>query len=291
MNQPASDSANRRPEFVTLIAIYQFFTAAILFLLSCMIPIMLFPAILTYIGGPEEVFVSIGLATATLAIAIGFGFASIVVGYGLLRMKSWGRLGAIVLAAFALIGFPIWTVVAVLVLVYLTSDEAREAFNSPSSGPKQTPEPDSPPSSQAAYKTEPAPPPVYNPLHTTRPMTPPPPPFATPREGPATIPPDDVSHKIDPIPMPPSSASDDTIKIPATDPDSDTDSEQSPSMGIPLGDPLDDQPTDKIPIVGADEPPKRRWVRPPEEAGMDNRILKNDEQDGDDDPQPRGRQE
>lgn len=263
---------------MTLIAVYQFITAAILFLLSCLIPILVFPSIFIYIDSSDEIFLAIGAATGALALTVGFGLASIVVGYGLLRMRNWGRLGAIVLAAFALIGFPIWTVVAILVLVYLTSDESREAFNRSRTRDTAASGPGPVQPNRAVYKAEPAPPARTDLLEETRPMTSQPPPPLT-REGPATIPPDDEAHRIDPIPMPPS---DDTVEVP----------EQAEAVGadedatieIPLAEPSDDQPTREIPAATEDEPPtppKRRWVRPPEEAAMDDRILRPRDDDPD----------
>lgn len=300
MSPSTSESTNRRPEYVTLIAIYQFITAAILFLLSCMIPVVVYPMIFSYIGGSEEIFVAMSLVTAALAMAVGFGFASIVVGYGLLRMKNWGRLGAIVLGAFALIGFPVWTIVAVLVLVYLTSDEARDVFTKasdrdPSTGKTPAPE------NHAVYKAEPAPEPDYHPLQDTRPMTTAASTSAQP-EGPATIPPDDETRRIEPIPMPPP---DDPAESTESFYDNEADvsdhyrrwkasleqKPSSPGVQEDEGRTPEDQITTEMEVIEPpaepEEPeqkPKRKWVVPPEEAGMDNRILgRRDDQAEDED--------
>jgi hypothetical protein len=277
MNAPTPESANRRPEFVTLIAVYQFITAAILFLLSCLIPVLVFPSIFVYIDRSDEIFLAIGVATGALALTVGFGLASIVVGYGLLRMRNWGRLGAIVLAAFALIGFPIWTVVAVLVLVYLTSTEAREAFTRTRTRAAGGSESGTAQPNRAVYKAEPAPPARTDLLGETRPMKPQHASTITP-EGPAPIPPDDETHRIEPIPMPPS---DETIEMTEqVEPVSPEDA----TIEIPLAEPAEDQPTTEVPAIPAEDPPtspKRRWVRPPEEAAMDDRILRPREEDSD----------
>ncbi|MEX2426136.1 MAG: hypothetical protein WD401_05155, partial [Thermomicrobiaceae bacterium] len=207
MSQPTTASAGRRPEFVTLIAVYQLVTAGILFLLSCMIPAVLFPSIIFYVEASEGVFGAIAVATAALAFFIGFGVASVIVGWGLLRMREWARIGAIVLAAFALIGFPIWTIVGILVLVYMTSDDARNAFAG-ASAEREKQESGNPRyhdalAAQAAYKTDPAPRAGTSPLDDTRPMS-------TPSKGHASYGgmasgtlSEQETHQIEPIAMPP----------------------------------------------------------------------------------------
>jgi hypothetical protein len=57
-----------------------------------------------------------------------FGIARLVVGFGLLRMQSWARWAAVVLAALGLGGFPTGTAIGVLILIYLLGDEGRAAF-------------------------------------------------------------------------------------------------------------------------------------------------------------------
>jgi hypothetical protein len=247
MSQRASNSANRRPEFVTLIAIYQFVTAGILFLLSCMIPAVLFPAIVFYVNASEGVFSGFALATAALAMFIGFGVASVIVGWGLLRMREWGRLGAIVLGAFALIGFPIWTVVAILVLVYLTSDEARRAF-AEQRQPAGDPRYHDALAAKAAYKADPSPSTGASPLDETRQMRSMS--FVQERGGErvANLPEAHESHEIRPIPMPAPEAEN-----------------SSAQPGAATNEVTQQEPPTR---------PKRRWARPPEEAAMDDRIIR-----------------
>lgn len=159
MSQQVSPRPNRRPEFVTLIAVYQFVTAGILLLLSCLIIAVLFPAMFVSIDAAGGIFTAVFMTTVMLTLLLGFAFASLVVGWGLLRSREWARLGAIVLAAFALIGFPIWTIVAILILIYLTSEDGRAAFRRVDSPPDMA--------SQAVYKAEPP----TSPTEETRRMT------------------------------------------------------------------------------------------------------------------------
>jgi hypothetical protein len=117
-----------RPESVTLIAIYQFVTGTILLLFSCLLAAAAFPAFLFTVGRAEDVLLVTVLGAGALALLITLGAASFAVGWGLLRMRRWARLGAIVLAVFALIGFPVWTIAAAFVLIYLIGPEGRTAF-------------------------------------------------------------------------------------------------------------------------------------------------------------------
>jgi hypothetical protein len=207
MSIAASSQTRQRPEFVTLIAIYQFVTAGILLLMSCLIPAALFPFVVFNVDQTEGVFAGIVLGSIALALLLGFGFASIIVGWGLLRMREWARLGAIVLAAFALVGFPIWTIVAILVLVYMTSEEARFAFHPEEAPPEisartvSTADPDAP--TEAAYKAEPPRWTHPSPDEETRRAYYRPADAAT-NGAPHDTPPPDETRRIDtPIPMPP----------------------------------------------------------------------------------------
>jgi hypothetical protein len=249
MNQPAPPSTNRRPEFVTLIAVYQLVTAAILFLLSCMIPAVVIPSIFVYVEVSGGIFAALIMAGGGLALFLGFGIASLVVGWGLFRMREWARLGAIVLAAFALIGFPVWTIVAILILVYLTSEDARNAFKRTQSS-READEL----AARAAYKTESVPRPASSSLEDTRPMK-----AATgtqiTSESPASLLSTEETHRIEPIPMPPPQSEQPTAKIELGEP--------TPALDEPKQD------------------PERKWVVPAEEAGMDSRILRPREEDVD----------
>lgn len=308
MNQPTPSKANQRPEFVTLIAIYQFVTAGILFLLSCLIPAIVFPAIFVYIDVSEGVFTALLMATGALALFIGFGFASVVVGWGLLRMREWARMGSIVLGAFALIGFPIWTIVAILVLVYMTSDEARQAFTARAKQQAGDPRHHDALAAQAVYKAEPAPEPATSSLENTRPM---PSVRTTPESSGGRVttpPPVGESHRIEPIPMPPprdpaeatESFYDDEADVSDHYRRWKSTLEQEPSSRIApedeTGTPADQVTTEMEIIEPAPEPeeperkPKRQWVVPAEEAGMDSRILGH-RQDQDNDADPGDRQE
>lgn len=118
----------QRPDALILIAVYEFVMAAMLLIAACVVlPIALLITPFASDGFNQFLtrFVVVGVV---LTIVFGFGVASAIVGFGLLMLKEWARIGAILLAIPALIVFPIWTVLAILIIVYLAGEEGRALF-------------------------------------------------------------------------------------------------------------------------------------------------------------------
>lgn len=120
----------RQHDGLIAIAVYELVMCAMLLLVACVVlPIAL---VLTPIGADNwgqfvARFFIVGLS---LAATFGLGIASGIVGFGLLGRRAWARTGAIVLAIVGLVGFPIWTVIGILILIYLFSDNGRAQFGS-----------------------------------------------------------------------------------------------------------------------------------------------------------------
>ncbi len=57
-----------------------------------------------------------------------FGVLEIAAVVGVLRLREWGRWLAMVIAIMGLIIIPVHTIVGVLIIRYLLSDEAKHAF-------------------------------------------------------------------------------------------------------------------------------------------------------------------
>jgi hypothetical protein len=118
----------RQHDALIVIAVYELVMCAMLLLVACVVlPIAL---VLTPVGADDwgefvARFFIVGLA---LAASFGFGIASGIVGFGLLGRREWARVGAIVLAIIGLVGFPIWTVIGILILIYLFSENGRTQF-------------------------------------------------------------------------------------------------------------------------------------------------------------------
>ena len=70
----------------------------------------------------------IGLSVA-LCLTLIFTALYAAVGYGLLKLQSWSRIAAIVLAILSLCSFPIGTILGGAVLYFMFQPEAQEAFS------------------------------------------------------------------------------------------------------------------------------------------------------------------
>jgi len=116
----------RRPEAVSLIAIYHFVMSVPFFIGTLALLFAMLPVLINV--EPPDVFwplfgIGIGLFFCLL-----FALAFLVVGIGLWRLWPWARWGAIVLAVLSLPAFPVWTAIGALIIWYLLQDEAKQAF-------------------------------------------------------------------------------------------------------------------------------------------------------------------
>jgi hypothetical protein len=64
-------------------------------------------------------------ACFTLIFAILYG----AVGYGLLQLRTWARIAAIILAILSLCSFPIGTILGGIVLFFMFQEETTQAFS------------------------------------------------------------------------------------------------------------------------------------------------------------------
>ena len=73
-----------------------------------------------------------GMAGAVLsavgAVLVIIGLIDLLIAYGLWELKSWARTAAIIFAIIGLLGFPIGTIISIIILWYLFKPEIKEAF-------------------------------------------------------------------------------------------------------------------------------------------------------------------
>jgi hypothetical protein len=123
----------RRPEGITIIALWFFLCTGL-----CVLGVfgIAIGFIGLWTGGSGDGFSGVLLGTmgmmlgelAVVTTAIAFG----AVGWGLWRLKSWSRGGAIVLASISIIFIPFGTIAGIMILVYLNRNrEAKAAFGIP----------------------------------------------------------------------------------------------------------------------------------------------------------------
>ncbi len=118
----------KRADYVTLIAIYQFVSGALWLIGALAIVVLAALPVVLAVDDPVGLGVTLAVLCFGMIVSGAFGIARLVVGFGLLRMQSWARWAAVVLAALGLGGFPIGTAIGVLILIYLLGDEGRAAF-------------------------------------------------------------------------------------------------------------------------------------------------------------------
>ena len=162
----------KRPDGVTVIAIYHFLSAGLKLIGICAILMIPMSAILLFadLEGPELTIVTTVLAFGAFALAAS-GALSVIVGVGLMRMRSWARWLAIVLAVLMLLSIPVGTIIGIATLIYLLQDKVGKAFAEaeapaapraplPPTAPEppqaevELPEPDFEPSSEAEAMEE-----------------------------------------------------------------------------------------------------------------------------------------
>lgn len=119
---------SRRPDGLTLVAIYELVSAVLLLVVFGLLTLYLILALRAEPTGAVSLALDVALALSLIGIL--FAIASAIVGFGLLGRCGWARTGGMLLAIPALLGLPIWTAFSVLVLIYLHGEEARAAVAS-----------------------------------------------------------------------------------------------------------------------------------------------------------------
>jgi len=70
-----------------------------------------------------------GFVAAFGIVMIIIGLIDFVIAYGLWTLQSWARTVAIIFAIIGLLGFPIGTIISIIILWYLFRPEVKEAFH------------------------------------------------------------------------------------------------------------------------------------------------------------------
>ena len=127
-----------RPDGVTLAASW-FILGAILPLLGALaIVIFAYPAVLTDETSGTDRYLAVAGVSFGLFVVLVLAAVNIAASIGLLRLRAWGRILAMVLAALGLLAFPVGTIIGALIIWYLLTPEAQEAFGT---APPTAPEP------------------------------------------------------------------------------------------------------------------------------------------------------
>ncbi len=124
----------RRPDLLILIAVWEFISALGVLIGIAVIAFAFFFAPWMWMWGdwmrwgvPHGSFVVVVLSVVVL-VMVAYFIIALMGGIGLLQGKDWGRVLSIVHAALSLFWVPIGTAIGILVIIYLTKQEAREYF-------------------------------------------------------------------------------------------------------------------------------------------------------------------
>ncbi len=122
----------KRPDGITLLSIYHFLVAGLTLLGCCalaLVPFIVAVAVRPWHPGYIAVPIIALVALLGLFLLFLYGAAHAAVGWGLWKLQTWARVGAIVLAILDLFAFPpISTAIGALALWYLFQPEARAAL-------------------------------------------------------------------------------------------------------------------------------------------------------------------
>ena len=133
----------QRPAGVSVLAILYFVDAVVFLLIGAF-----FAAIFGSIG-------LAGLAAICGGLFIVIGIVDVLIGWGLWAMQGWARTVAMVFAIIGLLGFPIGTIISIIILWYLFRPEIKAAF-----GHGPVPMYIAPPYAPPPYRPPPAAPPT-----------------------------------------------------------------------------------------------------------------------------------
>ncbi|MGB8647820.1 MAG: hypothetical protein WCF84_21480 [Anaerolineae bacterium] len=122
----------KRPDGVTIIALGDFLVGGMVLLGACAI-LMSMATIAFAPGEAGGRMVAIGFVGIGLLATLAAAAMSLAAGWGLWRLREWGRWVTIVLAILMLLGFPFGTVLGGLMIWYLLKPEVARAFGA--SGP------------------------------------------------------------------------------------------------------------------------------------------------------------
>ena len=129
---------NRRPQGVTLLAIYRFFVGAVALFIAGLVMLLALPMLF---AANDLVGIALAVALLGMTALVVFAYAalSVAVGWGLLRMQPWSRWGALVLAILSLLDFPTGTAVGAVTIWYLTQQSLTAEFELGGDLPPQAP--------------------------------------------------------------------------------------------------------------------------------------------------------
>ncbi len=118
----------KRPDGVTLIAVWYFLNAFFILLSFCALIAIPVSGAFSDINDQTGLFwATAGVICLAIFVAV-TGIVAALTGWGLLRIRSWARILALILAIMGLFAFPVGTVISALIIWYLLKEDVRQVF-------------------------------------------------------------------------------------------------------------------------------------------------------------------
>ena len=118
----------KRPDGVTLLAIYHFVIGITMLIGTCAILAFTIPAVTVANNNVNGPVVTLFLSSFALLITGFGGLLALIAGAGLLALKEWARWLALGIAVVSLIAFPIGTIIGGITIWYLLQEHVKAAF-------------------------------------------------------------------------------------------------------------------------------------------------------------------
>ena len=123
---PPPPAPTERPTGVTILAVLYFIQGIIMMVTGYLID-SFFGSLFDLAGDLGGADTS-GVSLMCLLPFIILGIFYFLIGFGLLKLKSWARTIAIIFAIIGLLGIPIGTIISIIILIYLFKPEVKAAF-------------------------------------------------------------------------------------------------------------------------------------------------------------------
>ena len=111
-----------------LICTILFAIGGILYVLGGLVMLMMGGVMLGIedVGSDEAAFIA-GFFGVIAIIVLLIGLVELAVAWGIWTLQNWARIGGIIMAVISLIGFPVGTIIGIIILYFLLIDEKTKA--------------------------------------------------------------------------------------------------------------------------------------------------------------------
>jgi hypothetical protein len=128
MDEMVQSSQLKRPDNITAIAVYHFVVSGMMLMCTMLMFLIAYIPIQLFVVHPIIRQVALLGAGMLFLIPLLLAVLMLAIGFGLLKMRSWARWLAIVMAVFALTLVPIGTIIGIFIIFYLLKEDTGKLF-------------------------------------------------------------------------------------------------------------------------------------------------------------------